>query len=171
MVINIPTLLIVRFGRFNMYSLRHVNFTNMFVKLSQYILFFPYTYQFCYRNISVREMLKIICNWDDDIYYLRNNLFEAINLLYENAVANDSKITISKKLVMKAMDCHLRPQKNSKKSDVCPICIANRKLKAYEGKLFSIRDRGKLFEEMSLRGSWKPTKEELIFKSEYIIFS
>lgn len=72
-------------------------------------------------------------------------------------------ISIKENIVQKATACHLRPNK-MKNRKTCPLCISNNQLKKYEGTLFSMTQRKKEFEQMALKGSWKPTLQELIFK-------
>ncbi|XP_074033441.1 E3 ubiquitin-protein ligase SHPRH isoform X2 [Leptinotarsa decemlineata] len=118
-----------------------------------------------FRSSSERKILQLLYSWDDDLSYLRSKLFEAIDELYEYVPEGIHKIIIKDKVVIKAMNCHLRPQKKSKQAAKCLVCEANVQLKMYEGKLFSMTHREKNFEDMSLKGSWKSTLEELIMKS------
>lgn len=115
------------------------------------------------RNESERTLLQKICLWYDDIFDSRRDLFEAIDALYEEHVVPNRIITIKEHIVQKVTDCHLRPNKKAKITKKCPVCISNEKLQIYEGILFDMVQR----KEMSLQGSWKPTVQELIFRSMY----
>ncbi|XP_044258765.1 E3 ubiquitin-protein ligase SHPRH [Tribolium madens] len=112
-----------------------------------------------------RTLIYCIAIWDENISELRETTIDVVNNLYTHCPDDEFKIIISQELVQKATDCHLRPQKKSKSKKKCPVCVANDHLKAYELKLFAMSKRTQNFEDMSLKGSWKPTPEELIFKS------
>lgn len=101
----------------------------------------------------------------DDVTNLRMKLFETIDKLYDIQPITQ-KVLVKQKLVDTVMRCHLRPETDSQKK--CLFCISNAKLKQYEGNLFNMGQRKKTFEDMSLVGSWKPTQEEIIFKSKFI---
>lgn len=112
-------------------------------------------------------MLYEIFNWDSSISELREVLLEAIDKLYINSPEHEYKINIPKELVEKASNCHLTQSKKSKSKKNCLVCVANDCLKAYELKLFSMSKRSKNFEDMALKGAWKATTEELIFKCKH----
>ncbi|XP_008201431.1 E3 ubiquitin-protein ligase SHPRH isoform X2 [Tribolium castaneum] len=114
---------------------------------------------------SPRTLIYCIATWDENISELRETTIEVVNDLYTHCPDDEFKIIIAQELVQKATDCHLRPQKKSKSRKKCPVCVANDHLKAYELKLFAMSKRTETFVDMSLKGSWKPTPEELIFKS------
>jgi E3 ubiquitin-protein ligase SHPRH len=111
-----------------------------------------------------RSIIYEIATWDDTISELREKTIDVVNNLYTHCPQDEFQIVIAQELVEKATDCHLRPQKKSKSKKKCEVCVANDHLKSYEFKLFSMSKRTANFEEMSLKGSWKPTTEELIFK-------
>lgn len=98
---------------------------------------------------------------------MRITLIDSIKVLYDDQVLPSSKILIKESVVHMATDCHLRPNKNIKNKKICPVCISNKHLKHYEGTLFDMIQRTKNFEEMSLKGSWKPTIQELTFRCMY----
>ncbi|RZC37273.1 E3 ubiquitin-protein ligase SHPRH [Asbolus verrucosus] len=118
---------------------------------------------FSFRN--ERRLLYSIAIWDENISELRQSSIDIVNDLYTHCPDDEFKIVIAQELVQTATDCHLRPQKKARSKKKCPMCVANDHLKSYELKLFSMTKRTKHFEEMSLKGSWKPTTEELTFKS------
>lgn len=97
------------------------------------------------------------------MFYLRYLLSESMSKLYDEQPETSYKIVIKNNVAEKAMNCHLRPQKKTKNAK-CPLCICNDDLKRYEVKLFNMVQRKKVFEEMSLLGSWKPTLEEVIMR-------
>ncbi|KAJ3664999.1 hypothetical protein Zmor_000523 [Zophobas morio] len=115
---------------------------------------------------NARSLIYAISSWDDHISNLRENAIQVVNDLYTHCPEDEFQIIVSDELVQKATDCHLRPQKKSKSSKKkCPVCVANDHLKAYEFELFFMGKRTTNFEDMSLKGSWKPTPQELIFRS------
>lgn len=108
-------------------------------------------------------MLRQIFLWFDAITDLRAKLFVTVDQLYE--ISSNSQIVIKANVIEDATNCHLRPTKKDKSRKTgCCVCISNKHLKMYEGTLFSMTQRTKNFEEMSLKGSWKPTFQELTFK-------
>lgn len=113
-------------------------------------------------------MLYEISTWDSSISELRESLMEVIDKLYLHSPEDEYKINIAKELVEKASSCHLTQSKKSKSKKKCPLCVADDYLKAYELKLFSMSKRSRNFEDMALKGAWKVTTEELIFKCKYI---
>ncbi|KAF7281635.1 hypothetical protein GWI33_004494 [Rhynchophorus ferrugineus] len=114
---------------------------------------------------NARTLLRRVYNWHLDVDDSRENVFKVLNNIYTEDTAT-KYITIREGLVEKAMDCHLRPQqqKVKKKMQKCAVCLADAKLKEYESKLFTMKKRSDIFDEMSLVGSWKPRIEEIILK-------
>lgn len=106
--------------------------------------------------------------WLEDVTDLRVKLFDAIDKLYE--LSSNDNILIKAHVVEKATNCHLRPSKKDKMKNTCLVCISNSHLKKYEGTLFNMSHRTKTFEEMSLKGSWKPTFQELTLKGKFPFF-
>ncbi|CAG9815357.1 unnamed protein product [Phaedon cochleariae] len=121
-------------------------------------------FQTSLRATSERSILNLIYSWDDDLSLTRTKLFDSMDTLYEYKPEGRHKIVIQENIVTKAMDCHLRPNRKSK-VEKCPLCKTDVHLKMYEGKLFHMIRREKTFEDMSLKGSWKPKQEELILRS------
>ncbi|KAL1506154.1 hypothetical protein ABEB36_005568 [Hypothenemus hampei] len=118
---------------------------------------------------STRTMLRKIYNWHVDLRECRNLLCEAMEKLYKEDIDSNSVI-IEDGVVEKAKECHLRKSQNEKnqgktKTNKCPLCQANEKLKDYEEKLYIMKKRAEVFEDMGLEGTWKPRIEELVVKS------
>ncbi|XP_060526176.1 E3 ubiquitin-protein ligase SHPRH isoform X2 [Cylas formicarius] len=114
-----------------------------------------------------RSPMMLLVNadrWRQDIDQLRASAFDAVNSLYYEGDSPGSMV-ISADIVTQAMNCHLRPQKQSKTSKKCKLCLANCRLKDYEVRLFHMKKRVEMFIDMGLTGSWKPTVEELLLKS------
>ncbi|XP_028150030.1 E3 ubiquitin-protein ligase SHPRH isoform X2 [Diabrotica virgifera virgifera] len=118
------------------------------------------------RDVNDGTLLQLLYNWDNTLSMLREELFSAVTNLYEYNPDSIHKIVIERSLVTKAMNCHLRPQKKREKSTKkCPVCVSNNCLKRYELKLFNMTQRTETFEEMSLKGDWKPTYPEIVMQS------
>ncbi|CAH1988084.1 unnamed protein product [Acanthoscelides obtectus] len=116
-------------------------------------------------STSERNIMRTIYEWNEGIVSCRNKLLESLNRLYDVSEEDRIRVLAKGSLVNSAMNCHLRPQNKQQKVKKCPVCLANIRLKQYEGKLFNMEKRKKNFEDMSLMGSWKPSMEELICKT------
>lgn len=79
--------------------------------------------------------------------------------------AESDKIEISEGLVKAAMDCHLRPHQKLKNNKKCLVCEVSIQMRKYESILFDMTKSSE--EDLSNRGSWKPTSEELILKGAH----
>lgn len=110
--------------------------------------------------------MYLVGTWDDTLNKCREEAMEKVNNLFTYLPEENFKISVDKALVQEVTDCHLRPDKKAKKKIKCQLCHTNDYLKEYEFKLFAMQKRTETFEEMSLKGSWKPTSEELILKGK-----
>lgn len=113
------------------------------------------------------KLRYVISSWDADISELRITTIDSIKSLFAKSCENDSKLFVTKGIVEKATDCHLRPQKKNKNKTKCPVCVANDNLKQYEHKLFFTVKRDRDDIDMSNLGAWKPSPEELALKGLY----
>ncbi|CAG9838516.1 unnamed protein product [Diabrotica balteata] len=118
------------------------------------------------RNDSHGNILHLLYTWHNNLSILREELIVAVTDLYNYKPDSIHKIVIKRSVVNKAMNCHLRPQKKGQKATIkCPVCVSNECLKRYELNLFNMTQRGQMFDEMSLKGNWKPTLPEVIMQS------
>lgn len=110
-------------------------------------------------EIKLRYLISV---WDSDISDLRNTTIKSVKSLLTKSSEKEAEFVVTKEIVEKAVDCHLRPQKKNKNKKKCPVCIANEILKQYEYKLFSMVKRDN--DDMSNLGAWKPSREEIALK-------
>lgn len=91
-----------------------------------------------------------------------------LNEMYTYSDENSGKILISDKIIEAAVDCHLRPQKGVPKSKKCIVCTVSEVMRSYEAKLFNMMSakKSEASEDISNKGSWKPTTEELILQGK-----
>ncbi|KAF2879520.1 hypothetical protein ILUMI_26652 [Ignelater luminosus] len=109
-----------------------------------------------------KEMLHFVGTWERKINDLRLTTIDLLNKIYDYTT-DDKNIIISAGLVQAAVDCHLRPQERNTEESKCLVCKVSVQMREYEAKLFDMTKTNNI-EDISNKGSWKPTSEELIFK-------
>lgn len=113
-----------------------------------------------------RKIFITVATWDEEILSLRENALKAVTGLYELSEGDGGVVNIAEDLVQSATDCHLRSQKKSKAAKkLCNLCKASKELQKYECKIFSMEGRREDEDkDISTKGSWKMTFEEVILK-------
>ncbi|KAF5299240.1 hypothetical protein FQA39_LY02413 [Lamprigera yunnana] len=124
------------------------------------------------KKMNVRNMQSIhflIASWDEDLNNCRETTINLLNKMYTCDPENDYVFEITERLVYEAMDCHLRPEsdKKNKKSKKCLVCNVSKQMRKYESVIFDMTKSNEDDVDISNKGSWKPSSEELSLKALY----
>ncbi|KAF5302451.1 hypothetical protein FQR65_LT08541 [Abscondita terminalis] len=119
---------------------------------------------------NVQKILYSIGTWDKKLYDNRDSTINLLDKMYNyHEEDGNGKFEVNETLVYEAMECHLRPEneKKNKKKKKCLVCIVSVQMRKYESVLFGMSKQSQEDNDISNKGSWKPTCEELILKALY----
>uniref|UniRef100_A0A1Y1LAC0 RING-type domain-containing protein n=3 Tax=Photinus pyralis TaxID=7054 RepID=A0A1Y1LAC0_PHOPY len=108
------------------------------------------------------ELLYELAAWDDELIKFRKKTIQLVSEMYSSE--DGKKIEIDENLIFDAMECHLRPEKKSKKVKKCLVCRVSVQMRNYESVLFDMESKSAKA-DISNKGSWKPSPQELILRA------
>ncbi|KAK4881219.1 hypothetical protein RN001_004538 [Aquatica leii] len=119
---------------------------------------------------NVQKLLYLVGTWDKKLYDNRDSTIDLLDKMYVYDEEDDnSRFAINEGIVYEAMECHLRPEKEkkTKKNKTCLVCSISVQMRKYESVLFEMSKQSEDDNDISNKGSWKPSPQELVLKALY----